>query len=125
MSAYRAGRCCVRCDHNPPVPRAGLGTVKVIPVEVMADRAATYPIVLDELLSAPSHRTERYATTVSRPTMAGDLDVIACALAAGRAYLGLVCDPDFGPAEEATWTRAGGVLTCRGTSPRRPSWAEL
>jgi transposase-like protein len=38
-----------------------IGTVKVIPVEVITDRAATYPIVLDELLPAPWHRTERYA----------------------------------------------------------------
>jgi transposase-like protein len=38
-----------------------IGTVKVIPVEVITDRAATYPIVLDELVPAPWHRTERYA----------------------------------------------------------------
>jgi transposase-like protein len=38
-----------------------IGTVKVIPIEVITDRAATYPIVLDELLPAPWHRTERYA----------------------------------------------------------------
>jgi transposase, IS6 family len=38
-----------------------IGTVKVIPIEVITDRAATYPIVLDELLPTPWHRTERYA----------------------------------------------------------------
>jgi transposase, IS6 family len=38
-----------------------IGTVKVIPIEVITDRVATYPIVLDELLPAPWHRTERYA----------------------------------------------------------------
>jgi DDE domain len=38
-----------------------IGTVKVIPVEVITDRAATYPIVLDELLPAPWHRTDRNA----------------------------------------------------------------
>jgi IS6 family transposase len=38
-----------------------ISTVKVIPVEVVTDRAATYPIVLEELLPAPWHRTERYA----------------------------------------------------------------
>src|SRR4029450_4176272 len=32
-----------------------------LPIEVITDRAATYPIVLDELLPAPWHRTERYA----------------------------------------------------------------
>jgi IS6 family transposase len=38
-----------------------IGTTKVIPVEVVTDRAATYPIVLEELLPAPWHRTEQYA----------------------------------------------------------------
>jgi transposase-like protein len=33
----------------------------VEPVEVVTDKAATYPIVLDELLPAAWHRTERYA----------------------------------------------------------------
>jgi transposase-like protein len=36
-------------------------TTKVTPVEVVTDRAATYPMVLDELLPAPWHRTEQYA----------------------------------------------------------------
>jgi transposase-like protein len=31
------------------------------PVEVVTDHAATYPIVLEELLRAPWHRTEQYA----------------------------------------------------------------
>ena len=38
-----------------------IGTTKVLPVEVVTDRAATYPIVLEELLSAPWHRTEQDA----------------------------------------------------------------
>ncbi len=38
-----------------------IGTTKVTPVEVVTDRAATYPIVLEELLPAPWHRTEQYA----------------------------------------------------------------
>jgi transposase-like protein len=33
----------------------------VTPVEVVADKAATYPVVLDELLPAAWHRTEQYA----------------------------------------------------------------
>jgi transposase-like protein len=37
------------------------GTTKVLPVEVVTDRAATYPIVLEELLPVPWHRTEQYA----------------------------------------------------------------
>jgi transposase-like protein len=38
-----------------------IGTTKVTPVEVLTDRAATYPIVLEELAPAAWHRTERYA----------------------------------------------------------------
>jgi transposase, IS6 family len=38
-----------------------LGTTKRTPVEVVTDQAATYPIVLDELLPAAWHRTDRYA----------------------------------------------------------------
>jgi transposase-like protein len=34
---------------------------KVRPVEVVTDRAATYLVVLEELLPAARHRTERYA----------------------------------------------------------------
>jgi transposase-like protein len=38
-----------------------IGTTKVAPVEVVTDRAPTYPQVLDELLPAAWHRTDRYA----------------------------------------------------------------
>jgi IS1 family transposase len=38
-----------------------IGTTKATPVEVVTDRAATYPAVLEELLPAAWHRTERYA----------------------------------------------------------------
>jgi len=38
-----------------------ISTTKVLPVEVVTDRAATYPIVLEELLPVPWHRTEQYA----------------------------------------------------------------
>jgi transposase-like protein len=38
-----------------------IGTTKVTPVEVITDQAAAYPIVLEELLPAPWHRTDRYA----------------------------------------------------------------
>ena len=38
-----------------------IGTTTVAPVEVVTDRAATYPIVVDELLPIPWHRTEQYA----------------------------------------------------------------
>jgi transposase-like protein len=36
-------------------------TTKNQPAEVITDRAATYPIVLDELLPAAWHRTDQYA----------------------------------------------------------------
>jgi transposase-like protein len=38
-----------------------IGTTKVAPVEVVTDRAATYPMVVEELLPAAWHRTEQYA----------------------------------------------------------------
>jgi transposase-like protein len=38
-----------------------LASTRVRPMEVVTDRAATYPIALDELLSAAWHRTERHA----------------------------------------------------------------
>ena len=38
-----------------------IATTKVDPVEVVTDRAATYPVVLDGLLPAAWHRTEQYA----------------------------------------------------------------
>jgi IS6 family transposase len=38
-----------------------IATTRTRPVEVVADRAATYPIVLDELLPGAWHRTDRWA----------------------------------------------------------------
>ena len=38
-----------------------ISAMKVTPVEVVTDRAATYPIVLEELAPAAWHRTEQYA----------------------------------------------------------------
>jgi transposase-like protein len=38
-----------------------IGTTKVTPVEVVTDRAATYPAVLEELPPAAWHRTDQYA----------------------------------------------------------------
>ena len=38
-----------------------IGMTKVTPVEVVTDKAATYPIVLDEVLPAAWPRTELYA----------------------------------------------------------------
>ena len=38
-----------------------IGTTRTRPLEVVTDRALTYPAVLEELLPAAWHRTERYA----------------------------------------------------------------
>ena len=38
-----------------------LGATKIAPVGVITDQAATYPVVLEELLPAAWHRTDRYA----------------------------------------------------------------
>ena len=38
-----------------------INTTKVMPVEAATDRAATYPILLEELLPRPGHRTEQHA----------------------------------------------------------------
>ena len=38
-----------------------IGTTKATPVEVVTDLAATYPVLLEELLPAAGHRTEQYA----------------------------------------------------------------
>jgi transposase-like protein len=38
-----------------------IGTTKVMPAEVVTDRAPTYPQVIEELLPAAWHRTDRYA----------------------------------------------------------------
>jgi IS6 family transposase len=41
--------------------KQAIGTTKVTPVEVVTDLAATYPVVLEEVLPAAWHRTDRYA----------------------------------------------------------------
>jgi len=38
-----------------------IGTTTVTPIEVVTDKAATYPVVLEALLPAAWHRTEQYA----------------------------------------------------------------
>ena len=38
-----------------------MGATKVTPTEVVTDRAATYPIVMEDLLPAAWDRTEQYA----------------------------------------------------------------
>ena len=47
-----------------------IATTKVAPVEAVTDQAATYPMMVEELLPVAWHRTELYATTGSRPITA-------------------------------------------------------
>ena len=55
VAAQRDAKAARRCFER------AIGTTTVTPVEVVTDRAATYPIVLEELVPAAWHRTERYA----------------------------------------------------------------
>jgi transposase, IS6 family len=51
-------------DHAAAARRCferALGATKITPVEVITDQAATYPVVLEELLPAAWHRSDRYA----------------------------------------------------------------
>jgi transposase-like protein len=51
-----------RVDQTPAEPSAGpTGKSELIPVEVVTDLAATYPIVLERLLAAAWHHTEQDA----------------------------------------------------------------
>jgi transposase, IS6 family len=44
-----------------------IGTTKAAPSKVVSDRAPTYLVVLEELLPAAWHSTDRYANHHSRP----------------------------------------------------------
>jgi transposase-like protein len=55
VSAQRNGRAARRFFER------AIGTTKITPVEVITDHAPVYPAVLEELLPAAWHRTDRYA----------------------------------------------------------------
>jgi transposase-like protein len=55
VSAQRNGRAARRFFER------AIGTTKITPVEVVTDHAPVYPAVLEELLPAVWHRTDRYA----------------------------------------------------------------
>jgi transposase-like protein len=55
VSPYRDAGAARRC-----LERA-MGATKVTPIEVTTDKAPVYPAVLEELLPAAWHRTDRYA----------------------------------------------------------------
>ena len=65
------------------------GTTKMTPVEVVTDRAAAYPAVLDELLPMAWHRTEQYANNPSRLTAASKRGCDRCAGSSRTAAPGL------------------------------------
>jgi transposase-like protein len=75
-----------------------IGTTKVLPVEVVTDRAPTYPVVLEELLPGAWHRTDRYANngveadhgrlkSRLRPMRGLQQDRSARAIVAGHAFV--------------------------------------
>ena len=51
------------CQGSPPVLQRAIATTKAAPVEVVTDRAAIYPVLLEELLPAAGHRTEQDANS--------------------------------------------------------------
>jgi IS6 family transposase len=55
VSPRRDAKAARRCFER------AIGMTRVVPVEVVTDQAATYLLVLEELLPAAWHRTDRYA----------------------------------------------------------------
>jgi len=89
---------------------------KVSPSEVVTDRAPTYPMVLEELLPAAWHRTDRYANhcietdcgrlmTRRRPMRGRKQDRGARIVIAGHAFMQNVCRGHDELAAEALATR--------------------
>jgi transposase-like protein len=92
VSARRDADAAHRCFER------AIGTTKVAAVEVVTDRAPTYPQVLDELLPAAWHRTDRYANNRVeadhgrlkarlRPMRGRKQDRSARVIAAGHAFV--------------------------------------
>jgi IS6 family transposase len=55
VSPRRDAKAARRCFQRT------MGVTQVTPVEVTTDQAPVYPVVLEELLPAAWHRTDRYA----------------------------------------------------------------
>jgi transposase, IS6 family len=92
LSPRRDVRAARRCFQR------AIGTTKVLPVEVVTDRAPTYPVVLEELLPGAWHRTDRYANngveadhgrlkSRLRPMRGLQQDRSARAIVAGHAFV--------------------------------------
>jgi len=93
-----------------------IDATKVTPSEVVTDRASTYPVVLEELLPAAWHRTERYANnaietdhgrlkTRLRPMRGLKQDRSARIVIAGHAFIQNVRRGHYEPAAEELATR--------------------
>jgi IS6 family transposase len=50
-----------RCHGRPSFLERAIGSTKVRPAEVTTDQAPVYPTLMEELLPAAWHRTDRYA----------------------------------------------------------------
>jgi len=96
-----------------------IATTRTRPAEVVTDRAATYPIVLDDLLSAAWHRTDRYANSIEadhgrlkarlRPMRGLKRDRSARTIIAGHALVQNVRRGHYELAVEAPTTRRVAV----------------
>jgi transposase-like protein len=87
-----------------------IATTKVTPVEVITDRAAFYPMVLEELLPAPWHRTDQYANNRVEADHGRAAEGVAAADAwpqAGLQRQGARCRPCLRPERSAGTLRAG------------------
>jgi transposase, IS6 family len=93
-----------------------LGTTRAAPREVVSDQAPTYPVVLEELLPAAWHRTERYANnhieadhgrlkSRLRPMRGLKRDRSARVIIAGHAFVQNVCRGHYELAAEEPTTR--------------------
>jgi len=93
-----------------------IDTTRVTPSEVVTDRAPTYPVVLEELLPAARHRTDRYANngveadhgrlkTRLRPMRGLKQDHSARVVIAGHAFIQNVRRGRYELAAEAPVTR--------------------
>jgi IS6 family transposase len=93
-----------------------MGATKVTPTEVVTDRAATYPIVMEDLLPAAWHRTEQYANNHVeadhgrlkawlRPMRGLKQDLSARVIIAGHAFVQNLRRGHYEPAVEAPASR--------------------
>jgi transposase-like protein len=105
-----------------------IGATRVTPAEVTTDQARLYPAVLEELLPAAWHRTDRYANTASSATTAASRrDCGRCAgssrtVAPGLSSLGMRSSKTF-DVDTTSWLwtrqRIGGWRSRSTSWPRR------